>query len=190
MTFAPTMFAKHRQGTAPVVNTMVATQNLTVLDFSGFEATPFLNQQMGLNLNKLMAPGLGIQGQLDGGQQYSVYYFSETAYRFVVDADAVVILEQFVAKHVEDYDIELVVRDDLAITTLSGQQAFDTLISSFELTPGLRLSDELVCYGRQSGEVFVTSLLEEGEQRYQLIAQSPVINKWQATLQAQGFNLN
>jgi aminomethyltransferase len=184
------MFAKHRQGTTPAHNCMVATQSLTVLDFSGFEATPFLNQQMGLNLNKLMAPGLGIKGTLDSGAAFTVYYFSETAYRFVVESSAVTTLEQFVANHVEDYDIELVVRDDLAITTLSGSQAFDTLISSFELTPGLRLSDELVCYGRQSGEVFVTSLLEEGEQRYQLIAQQPTLDKWQAALQAQGFNLN
>ncbi|MCF6435434.1 hypothetical protein [Pseudoalteromonas sp. MMG022] len=190
MTFAPTMFAKHRQGCTPAVNSMTMTQDLTVLDFSGFEATPFLNQQMGLNLNKLMAPGLGIQGKLDGGQSYCVYYFSETAYRFVVESSAVAILEQFVAAHVEDYDIELVVRDDLAITTVSGQQAFETLVNSFELTPGLRLSDEQVCYGRQSGEVFVTSLLEQGEQRYQLIAQLPTLNKWQATLQAQGFDLN
>lgn len=190
MTFAPTMFAKHRQGIAPVVNSMVATKNLMVLDFSGFETTPFLNQVLGLNLNKLMAPGLGVKGQLVSGEVFAVYYFSETAYRFVVDINDVEQFKSLISQNEHDYDIELVVRDDLNVATLSGQQAFDTLIQSFELTPGLRLSDDQVCYGRQSGEVFVTALLVGDEQQYQLIAQHPTLEKWQGVLQQQGFSLN
>ncbi|TMO60624.1 hypothetical protein [Pseudoalteromonas aurantia] len=190
MTFAPTMFAKHRQGTAPAANSMVATHNLVILDFSGFETTPFLNQVLGLNLNKLMAPGLGIKGQLVSGEYFAVYYFSETAYRFVVDVESVTSFKALIGQHEHDYDIELVVRDDLNVSTLSGQQAFDTLVSSFELTPGIRISDEQACYGRQSGEVFVTSLLESGEQQYQLIALKPTLEKWQGVLQQQGFSLN
>ncbi|MBQ4848392.1 hypothetical protein [Pseudoalteromonas sp. MMG005] len=190
MTFAPTMFAKHRQGTAPVANSMVATHSLVVLDFSGFETTPFLSQVLGLNLNKLIAPGLGVKGQLVSGEYFAIYYFSETAYRFVVNADAIASFKALIEQHDHEYDIELVVRDDLNINTLSGQHAFDTLVNSFALTPGLRLSDKQVCYGRQSGEVFVTSLLESGEQQYQLIALQSTLDKWQSVLGEQGFHLN
>jgi aminomethyltransferase len=76
------------------------------------------------------------------------------------------------------------------MSTLSGEQAFDTIIKQFALTPGLRLSDEQVCYGRQSGEVFVTALLNDDLQQYQLIAQADTLNKWHQQLQAQGFSLN
>ena len=92
------------------------------------------------------------------------------AYRFVIEQNHADELQNLVEAHHNDYDIELVARKDLSMSTLSGEQAFDTIIKQFGLTPGLRLSDEQVCYGRQSGEVFVTSLLADDLQQYQLIA--------------------
>jgi aminomethyltransferase len=190
MTFSASMFAKHRQGTAPALNTLALDSAQLVLDFSGFETTPFLNQVLGINLNKLLAPGLGIKGQLASGAAFTVYYFSETAYRFVIDAAHADELQNLVEAHHSDYDIELVARNDLSMSTLSGELAFDTIIKQFALTPGLRLSDDQVCYGRQSGDVFVTALLNDDLQQYQLIAQTDTLNKWHQQLQAQGFSLN
>jgi len=190
MTFSASMFAKHRQGTAPALNTLALDSAQLVLDFSGFETTPFLNQVLGINLNKLLAPGLGVKGQLASGAAFTVYYFSETAYRFVIEQNHADELQNLVEAHHSDYDIELVARKDLSMSILSGEQAFDTIIKQFGLTPGLRLSDEQVCYGRQSGEVFVTSLLADDLQQYQLIAQTDTLNKWHQQLQEQGFSLN
>ncbi|MCG7563426.1 MULTISPECIES: hypothetical protein [Pseudoalteromonas] len=187
MMSTPIIFAKHRQGTVAAENRLFSPQDLVVLDFSGFETTPFLNQELGLNLNKLMAPGLGVQGLLVGGQSFAVYYFSETAYRFVLSESAAQALSALVSKHDSDYDIELVRRSDLAIAQLSGQAALETVLNSFSLTPGLQISDELACYGKQSGDVFVTTLVQQGQQHYQLIANQESLSLWQARLVEQGF---
>jgi hypothetical protein len=190
MSLAPTMFAKHRHGFVAKSNEITTAEELLVLDFFGYETTPFLSQILGLNLNQLMAPGLGIKSQLANGDKFSVFYFSETAYRFIIHRNSLGNVQTLIESHANDFDIELVARHDLAIARLTGLQAFDTLIDSFALTPGLRLSDEAICYGRQSKDVFVTALLEQGEQQYQLIAQQPTLQKWLSTLQKQGFSLN
>ncbi len=126
MTFSASMFAKHRQGTAPALNTLALDSAQLVLDFSGFETTPFLNQVLGINLNKLLAPGLGIKGQLVSGAAFTVYYFSETAYRFVIEQNHADELQNLVEAHHSDYDIELVARKDLSMSTLSGEYQIST----------------------------------------------------------------
>ena len=82
-----------------------------------------------------------------------MYYFNETAFRFVLGKDASVQLQSLINEQQLRYDIDYVMRDDLATLTLSGEQAFDTLVDAFKLTPGLRLADAQLCYGAQSGEV-------------------------------------
>ncbi|WP_440053840.1 hypothetical protein ACSLBF_13230 [Pseudoalteromonas sp. T1lg65] len=189
MSVASIIFAKHRQGTIPAQNSYTPTDAVVVLDFSGFESTPFLSQILGLNLNKLMAPGLGVQGQLEAGENFAVYYFSETAYRFVVSETAALALVELIDSHNSEFDIELVRRDDLVAATVSGELAFSHLLDAFTLTPGLRISDSNACYGKQSGDVFITTLLVDDEQQYQLIAQPAVLAKWQAALTGSGFKL-
>ena len=66
------------------------------------------------------------------------------------------------------FDIDYVVRTDLASFTLSGDNAFDTLVNAFKLTPGLRLSNAQLCYGAQSGEVFITAIDKNDEQHFVL----------------------
>ncbi|AOT06824.1 hypothetical protein [Pseudoalteromonas luteoviolacea] len=190
MTFSPIIFAKHRQGTVPAANAYRALAGQVVLDFSGFETTPFLNQELDINLNKLIAPGLGIQGSFANGHRYAVYYFSETAYRFILDQDAAHTLQALVDQHEQDYDIELMRRDDLAIAQLSGAAAFESLLTHFSLTPGLGISDLQACYGKQSGDVFITTLLQDGVQQHQLIAQPEPLSLWQKKLSDAGFCIN
>ncbi|ESP91734.1 MULTISPECIES: hypothetical protein [Pseudoalteromonas] len=190
MTFSPIIFAKHRQGTVPAKNAYSALAGQVVLDFSGFETTPFLNQELGINLNKLIAPGLGIQGTFANGHRYAVYYFSETAYRFILDQDAALTLQALVEQHEHEYDIELVRREDLVIAQLSGNAAFDSLLTNFSLTPGIGISDLQACYGKQSGDVFITTLLQDGVQQHQLIAQQDPLSAWQKKLSAEGFCVN
>ncbi|MCF2828926.1 hypothetical protein KIJ96_04270 [Pseudoalteromonas piscicida] len=189
MSVTPIIFAKHRQGSVPAQNHYMPTDAVVVLDFSGFETTPFLSQILALNLNKLMAPGLGFQGKLDSGENFAVYYFSETAYRFVASESAAAELATLIDSHADEFDIELVRRHDLVAATISGELAFERLVSDFTLTPGLRISDKNACYGKQSGEVFITTLLVDEQQQYQLIAQAAVLDKWQTTLTDAGFKL-
>ncbi|MFC3031031.1 hypothetical protein ACFOEE_00600 [Pseudoalteromonas fenneropenaei] len=190
MPFAATMFAKHTLGQNTPVNQLLANGNVTVLDFSGFEATPFLQAELGLTLTKLMAPGLGLQGQLATGEAFTLYYFSDTAYRFIAATSAMQALLKLFNTFSVDYDIAYLVRDDLSVATLTGSSAFDSLVETFDLTPGLQLTDRQLCYGAQSGDVFVTALLAGEEKQFQLISQHEHLPKWQAHWQDKGFSLN
>jgi aminomethyltransferase len=82
-----------------------------------------------------------------------------------------------------------VVRTDLATFTLKGDNAFDTLVEAFKLTPGLRLADAQLCYGAQSGDVFVTAVDQNNEQQFIVIAKTATIDKWQQYMQQQGFSV-
>ena len=194
MTFTPIMFARHSQIDAPQSNILQADNNSVAIDFSGTEAIPFLTTILGLDLNKLTASGLGLKGTLDGdlnsSYSFTLYYFSETAFRFVLHTDASAQLQSLICEQQLRYDIEFVVRNDLATLTLSGEHAFDVLVDAFKLTPGLRLSDATSCYGAQSGEVFITAIDKQSQQYFQLVAKLPELEKWQTYLQQRGFAMS
>ncbi|MGS0497613.1 hypothetical protein ACU8V4_10600 [Pseudoalteromonas mariniglutinosa] len=194
MTFTPIMFARHSQLDAPQSNMLQAENNSVVIDFSGTEAIPFLTTILGLDLNKLTASGLGIKGTLDDDlnstYSFALYYFSETAFRFVLHGDGAAQLQALISEQQLRYDVEFVIRTDLATLTLSGEQAFDALVNAFKLTPGLRLSDANSCYGAQSGEVFITAIEKQSQQYFQLLAKAPELTKWQVYLQQHGFDLS
>ena len=194
MTFSPIMFARHSQIEAADSNMMQVNTNTVVIDFSGTEAIPFLTTILGLDLNKLTASGLGVKGTLDGdlnsNYSFALYYFSATAFRFVLLTDAAAQLQALISEQQLRYDIEFVTRTDLATLTLSGEQAFDALVEAFKLTPGLRLSDTNSCYGTQSGEVFITAIDKQSIQYFQLVAKAPELTKWQIYLQQRGFDMS
>jgi aminomethyltransferase len=193
MTFNPIMFARHSNAASAVTNAVQANNNLVVMDFSGSETSVFLSTILGLDLTKLTASGLGLKGTLDGDlnsdYSFAVYYFSETAFRFVLPHSASLQLQALINEQQLRFDIDYVLRSDLATLALCGENAFDTLISAFKLTPGLRLSNPQLCYGAQSGEVFITAIDKNDEQHFVLVAKQQELLKWQQHLQAQGFAL-
>ncbi|WP_404340816.1 hypothetical protein [Pseudoalteromonas mariniglutinosa] len=194
MSFTSIMFACHSKAKTPVDNVLQANNDMAIIDFSGTEALTFLAANLGLDVNKLMTRGLGIKSSLDDDLNsrfaFAVYYFSETAFRFVLSSEASLQLQALMNEQQLRYDIDYVLRDDLSVATLSGQHAFDTLIECFKLTPGLRLSDQQSCYGTQSGDVFITAIEHQLEQQFQLIAKAPELTKWQVHLQQRGFTLS
>jgi aminomethyltransferase len=187
------MFAHHSNAKSAVVNALNTNNDDLVMDFSGTEASVFLSVILGLDLAKLTASGLGLKGTLDGDYNadysYAVYYFSETAFRFILKRSACNQLQALINEQQLRYDIEYVIRTDLTSFTLSGEHAFDALINAFKLTPGLRLSNSQLCYGAQSGEVFVTAIDKNDEQHFVLVAKQQELQKWQSYMQNQGFVL-
>ncbi|MCQ8889290.1 hypothetical protein NQT72_07180 [Pseudoalteromonas carrageenovora] len=193
MTFNPIMFARHSNASSAVTNALQTSNAHVVMDFSGTETSVFLSTILGLELTKLTASGLGLKGTLDGdyNSQYSfaVYYFSETAFRFVLPHSASLQLQALINEQQLRFDIDYVIRTDLSTFTLSGNNAFDALIDAFKLTPGLRLSNPQLCYGAQSGDVFITAIDKNDEQHFVLVAKQQELQKWQSYMQAQGFAL-
>ncbi|MBH0070472.1 MULTISPECIES: hypothetical protein [Pseudoalteromonas] len=193
MTFSPIMFARHSKANSAVINSLQASNNHVVIDFSGTEASVFLSNILGHDLTKLTASGLGLIGTLDGdfnsGYSYAVYCFSETAFRFILPHCASLQLQALINEQQLRYDIDYVMRTDLASFILSGSNAFDSIVEAFKLTPGLRLSDAQLCYGTQSGDVFITAINKNDQQQFVLVAKTPELQKWQEYMQAQGFAL-
>jgi aminomethyltransferase len=187
------MFARHSNANSAVINALQANNSHVVIDFSGSEASVFLSAILGHDLTKLTASGFGFKGTLDGDLNsdfsYAVYYFSETAFRFVLPVSASLQLQALINEQQLRYDIDFVVRTDLATFSLTGSNAFDTLVDAFKLTPGLRLADAQLCYGAQSGEVFVTAVDKNNEQQFIVIAKTPTLDKWQQYMQQQGFSV-
>lgn len=192
MTFSPIMFARHSLAQHAENNAFEFNTEMAVMDFSGTEALLFLTSILGLDISKLTASGLGVKGSLDGDIDsdfaYSVYFFSETAFRFILPAQASKQLQSLINEQQLRFDIDYVMRSDLNVMTLCGEQAFDAIVDAFKLTPGLRLSNSLSCYGAQSGAVFVTAVTTQLKQYFQLVAKNPELEKWQAYLQQQGFD--
>ena len=108
----------------------------------------------------------------------------------MLHSDGAAKLHALISEQQLRYDVEFVIRTDLATLTLSGEQAFDALVNAFKLTPGLRLSDANSCYGAQSGEVFITAIEKQSQQYFQLLAKAPELTKWQVYLQQHGFDLS
>ena len=193
MTFNPIMFARHSNANSAVINALQANNSHVVIDFSGSEASVFLSAILGHDLTKLTVSGFGFKGTLDGDLNsdfsYAVYYFSETAFRFVLPVNASLQLQALINEQQLRYDIDFVVRTDLATFTLKGDNAFDTLVEAFKLTPGLRLADAQLCYGAQSGDVFVTAVDQNNEQQFIVIAKTATLDKWQQYMQQQGFSV-
>lgn len=187
------MFARHSNANSAATNALQANNDDVVMDFSGSEASVFLNTILGHNLKKLTASGLGLKGtlndDLNSDYSYAVYYFSETAFRFVLPRRASIQLQSLINEQQRRFDIDYVIRTDLATFTLSGENAFEALVNAFKLTPGLRLSDTLLCYGAQSGEVFITAIDKNNEQYFVLVAKAPELQKWQRYMQGQGFTV-
>lgn len=193
MTFSPIMFARHSKANSAVINSLQTSNNHVVIDFSGTEASVFLSNILGHDLTKLTASGLGLIGTLDGDfnsdYSYAVYCFSETAFRFILPHCASLQLQALINEQQLRYDIDYVMRTDLASFILSGSNAFDSIVEAFKLTPGLRLSDAQLCYGTQSGDVFITAINKNDQQQFVLVAKTPELQKWQEYMQAQGFAL-
>lgn len=192
MTFTPIMFARHSHAQHAENNKFQLNTDMAVMDFSGTEAMPFLSAILGLDINKLTASGLGIKGTLndetDSEFSYAVYFFSETAFRFIMPLKASAQLQALINEQQLRFDIDYVMRSDLSIMTLCGEQAFDAIVNTFKLTAGLRLSNPLSCYGAQSGAVFITATERQSQQYFQLVAKAPELEKWQTYLQQQGFD--
>ena len=187
------MFARHSNANSAVINALQADNSQIVIDFSGSEASVFLSAILGHDLTKLTARGFGFKGTLNGDLNadfsYCVYYFSETAFRFVLPVNASLQLQALINEQQLRYDIDAVVRTDLHTFTLTGSRAFDTLVDAFKLTPGLRISDPQLCYGAQSGDVFITAIDKNDEQQFVLVAKAATLGKWQQFMQGEGFSV-
>ncbi len=186
MPFTPIMFARHALGEDAGAKRQQPLEHACVVDLGGSEAMPFLAQEFGLDVVRLTAKGMGLRHGSETGVM-CVYYFAENAFRLVLEKSLRDSVLARLNQGAEGHDISVVERSDLAITKVCGEDAFDSLVEQLNLTPGLRLADEALCYCAQSGDVFITVQSDKGAGMYQLIVKHAELEKWQQQLQQAGF---
>jgi aminomethyltransferase len=116
-----------------------------------------------------------------------VYYFSESAYRIIVNTTQPALFSSWLSPFEDIYDIDIINRSDLAVMLVSGDDAFDMLVEQFKFTPGIRLSDSQQRFGAQSGRVFVTAVHANERNSYELLASPTELANWQQEFTKLGF---
>ncbi|WP_052380271.1 MULTISPECIES: hypothetical protein [unclassified Pseudoalteromonas] len=190
-----TMFANHVLDSDTQIenaNNFTFHPQKQVLDIGGSAALPFLRHILDSDVVKLTAPGMGIQSTLrpkntDFEVQLDVYYFSESAYRIIVNTTQPALFNAWLSPFEDIYDIDIINRSDLAVMLVSGDDAFDMLVEQFKFTPGIRLSDSQQRFGAQSGRVFVTAVHANERNSYELLASPTELANWQQEFTKLGF---
>ncbi|OUL59289.1 hypothetical protein [Pseudoalteromonas ulvae] len=198
MAFQSNMFASHILDSRAVLSQPNSTAYITnkwVFDIGGSAALPFLRQILVANVAKLTSAGMGLQSRVNGFCAHQnivldVYYFSESAFRIVVDTNQPQTFANWLTQFESYFDIDVIAREDLAVLSVQGVDAFATLVEEFSLTPGLRLSDQQLRFGAQSGAVFLTAVSSDNVNRYELIASESELASWQSRFTGLGFNAN
>jgi glycine cleavage system aminomethyltransferase T len=188
--FTPALFATHQGVNAQPAASCVVT-NKAVIDLAGSAALPFLQQFVQADLNTLKVQGMGLycQGQINAQAiSLELYYFSETAFRLVYPTAIEDVLLNYIAEHESHSDIAAIKRDDLTILAVFGDNAFNTILTEFKLTPGIILQNQAQRYGKQSNGVFLTATHLESHQGYELIAKGEQIAALASKFAAHGFN--
>ena len=196
MAFQPKLFASHLLDHHTVLTQQNSTSyvaNKWVFDIGGSAVLPFLRQILVANVAKLTTPGMGLQSKINGfsanqNMTLDVYYFSESAFRLVVNTSDPLIFVNWLTQFETYFDIDVIARDDLAVLSVQGVDAFNTLVDEFALTPGLRLSDYALRFGAQSDAVFLTAVANDAGQSYELIANPAELANWQTRFVGLGFN--
>ncbi|ATC93821.1 hypothetical protein [Pseudoalteromonas tunicata] len=196
MAFQPKLFASHLHDSTTVLTQQNSTSyvaNKWVFDIGGSAVLPFLRQILVANVAKLTTQGMGLQSKINGfsanqNMTLDVYYFSESAFRLVVNTSEPLIFANWLTQFETYFDIDVIVRDDLAVLSVQGADAFKTLVDEFALTPGLRLSDYALRFGAQSNAVFLTAVANDAGQSYELIANPTELANWQSRFIGLGFN--
>ncbi len=193
MTLNTTMFASHTVNSdTKISNSMAYRRQKQVFDIGGSESMPFLRHILSSDVAKLTAPGMGFQcnlnaQNLDFDAKLDVYYFSEVAFRIIVDTAQPDLFYSWLCQFEESFDIDVINRTDLRVMLVSGEDAFETLVHQFKFTPGIRLSDNAQRFGAQSGSVFVTSVCTGV---YELLANNSELENWQEQFTKLGFTIN
>lgn len=185
----PTLFASH-SFQAQQENAFSAQTSRIVIDIAGSATLPFLQSLLNADVSALTVAGMGLHcaAMIDNQAcELDVYYFSESAFRLVVNqADSAPLIAHLLQAE-DKCDIDVITRSDLNVMAVFGCDAFDMLLEEFALTPGIILQGQAQRYARQSGNVLLTATHLDSHQGYELIAKHDDLAKLQQRFSELGF---
>ncbi|MBD2780008.1 glycine cleavage system aminomethyltransferase GcvT [Xenorhabdus szentirmaii] len=169
---------------------MFDVSHMTIVDLHGTGCRDFLRYLLANDIAKLTEPGKALySGMLNasGGviDDLIVYFFTDSAYRLVVNSATREKDLAWINQHAEKYDVEITVRDDLALIAVQGPNAQAKVQSLFNDEQKQAVMDMKPFFGVQSGSLFIATTGYTGEAGYEIaLPKEQAADFWQALLKA------
>ncbi|CDL83684.1 glycine cleavage system aminomethyltransferase GcvT [Xenorhabdus szentirmaii] len=169
---------------------MFDVSHMTIVDLQGTGCRDFLRYLLANDIAKLTEPGKALySGMLNasGGviDDLIVYFFTDSAYRLVVNSATREKDLAWINQHAEKYDVEITVRDDLALIAVQGPNAQAKVQSLFNDEQKQAVMDMKPFFGVQSGSLFIATTGYTGEAGYEIaLPKEQAADFWQALLKA------
>ncbi len=169
---------------------MFDVSHMTIVDLQGTGCRDFLRYLLANDIAKLTEPGKALYtGMLNasGGviDDLIVYFFTEHAYRMVVNSATREKDLAWINQHAEKYDVQITVRDDLALIAVQGPNAHAKVQSLLSDEQKQTIIGMKPFFGVQAGNLFIATTGYTGEAGYEIaLPKEHAADFWQQLLAA------
>ena len=169
---------------------MFDVSHMTIIDLEGSEALPFLRYVLANDVARLTVPGKALYTAMlneNGGviDDLIVYYFSETAFRLVVNSATREKDLAWLEKQAADYDVTLIERPDFAMIAVQGPHAKAKVATVLNNEQKAAVADMKPFFGVQAGDLFIATTGYTGEAGYEImVPEAKAAAFWQQLLAA------
>lgn len=169
---------------------MFDVSHMTIVDLHGARTREFLRYLVANDVAKLTVPGKALYtGMLNasGGviDDLIIYFLTEDYFRLVVNSATRDKDLAWISQHAKAYNIELTVRDDLALIAVQGPQAKEKAATLFTDAQKAAVEGMKPFFGVQAGDLFIATTGYTGEAGYEIaLPQEQAADFWQKLLAA------
>ncbi len=169
---------------------MFDVSHMTIVDLHGARTREFLRYLVANDVAKLTVPGKALYtGMLNasGGviDDLIIYFLTEDYFRLVVNSATRDKDLAWISQHAKAYNVELTVRDDLALIAVQGPQAKEKAETLLTDAQKAAVAGMKPFFGVQSGDLFIATTGYTGEAGYEIaLPQEQAADFWQKLLAA------
>ncbi|WON77942.1 glycine cleavage system aminomethyltransferase GcvT [Serratia sp. UGAL515B_01] len=169
---------------------MFDVSHMTIVDLCGTRTREFLRYLLANDVAKLTQPGKALYSSMlnaSGGviDDLIVYFFTEEAFRLVVNSATREKDLIWITQHAAPYGIELTVRDDLALLAVQGPHAKERVATLFTPEQKQAVEGMKPFFGVQTGDLFIATTGYTGEAGYEIaLPKKQVVDFWHKLLSA------
>lgn len=167
---------------------MFDVSHMTIVDLRGARTREFLRYLVANDVAKLTVPGKALYtGMLNasGGviDDLIIYFLTEDYFRLVVNSATREKDLAWISQHAKAYNVELTVRDDLALIAVQGPQAKEKAETLFTDAQKAAVAGMKPFFGVQAGDLFIATTGYTGEAGYEIaLPQEQAADFWQKLL--------
>jgi aminomethyltransferase len=152
---------------------MFDVSHMTIVDLHGAQTRDFLRHLLANDVAKLTQTGKALYTAMlneRGGviDDLIVYYFRDDAYRLVVNSATREKDLSWMHRQAEPYQVDIKVRDDLALIAVQGPQAQAKAQTLFNDAQRAAVDGMTPFFGVQSGDLFIATTGYTGESGYEI----------------------